>query len=82
MTNPRAAILRAGSTSEEDFQAKYPEARGVYTFSRAGLNAARDGALVSISYYCGSLCAEGGVFWMVKEDGTWKVKQELATWMA
>jgi hypothetical protein len=76
------ALLRAGSTSEEDFQAKYPEARGVYTFSRAGLNAARDEALVSLSYYCGSLCAEGGVFWMVKEDGAWKVKQQLAAWMA
>ena len=51
-------------------------------FSRAGLNAARDEALVSMSYYCGSLCAEGGVFLMVKEDGVWKVEQAVASWMA
>ena len=75
-------LLRSGSTSSEGFQAKYPGARGVFFFSRAGLNAARDQALVSMSYYCGSMCAEGGVFLMVKEDGAWKVKQEVASWMA
>lgn len=76
------ALVRAGSASWQDFKAKYPQAEGVYVLSRAGLNAARDEALVSIGYYCGSLCAEGGVFLMVKEDGVWKVKQELAVWMA
>jgi hypothetical protein len=76
------ALLRTGSASWADFEAKYPQAGGVFIFSRAGLNAARDEALVSIGYYCGSLCSEGGVFLMVKEDGVWKVKQELATWMS
>ncbi len=75
-------LLRTGSASWEDLTTKYPQARGVFVFSRAGLNAARDEALVSISYYCGSLCAEGGVFLMVKEDGVWKVEQEVAIWMA
>ena len=77
-----AGLLRTGSTSGEDFQIKYPEARGVFFFSRAGLNAARDEALVSISYYCGSLCVEGGVFLMVKEDGVWKFEREFLSWMA
>jgi hypothetical protein len=75
-------LLRTGSTSWEDFQTRYPRAKGVFLFSRAGLNAARDEALVSMSYYCGSLCAEGGVFLMVKQDGVWKVEQEVASWMA
>jgi hypothetical protein len=76
------ALLRTGSASWADFEEKYPQAGGVFLFSRAGLNAARDEALVSISYYCGSLCTTGGVFLMVKEDGVWKVKQELVIWEA
>jgi hypothetical protein len=75
-------LLRIGNAGWADFEAKYPQAEGVFIFSRAGLNATRDEALVSISYYCGSLCSEGGVFLMVKEDGVWKVKQELVTWMS
>jgi hypothetical protein len=75
-------LLRAGSTSGEAFQTQYPEAKGVFYFSRAGLNAARDRALVSMSYYCGSLCSEGGIFLMVKVEGAWTVKQEVASWMA
>jgi len=75
-------LLRSGRLTWADFAEKYPEAEGVFMVSRAGLNAARDEALVSISYYCGDLCAEGGVFLMVKEDGVWKFKQALAAWMA
>ena len=75
-------MVQGGGAGWEELQTNYPEARGVYLFARAGLNAARDQALVSMSYYCGSLCAEGGMFWMVKEDGVWKVKQEVVSWMA
>ncbi len=75
-------LLRSGKATWADFAAKYPEVEGVFVVSRAGLNAARDEALVSISYYCGDLCAEGGVFLMVKEDGIWKFQQSLAAWMA
>jgi hypothetical protein len=75
-------LLRTGSASWGDFEVKYPQAAGVFVFSRAGLNAARDQALVSIGYYCGDLCAEGGVYLMAKEDGVWRVEQELAVWMA
>ena len=77
-----AALVKVGSPGFKDFEAKYPGARGVFFFSRAGLNPARDKALVSMSYYCGSLCAEGGVFLMVKQDGVWKVEQEVAGWEA
>jgi hypothetical protein len=75
-------LLRAGRAGWADFEAKYPQADGIFLFSRAGLNAARDEALVSVGYYCGSLCSEGGVYLMAKEDGVWKVKQELAAWMS
>ena len=77
-----AELLRVGRTDGEAFQKKYPEARGVFFFSRAGLNAARDEALVSVSYYCGSMCVEGGVFLMVKQDGVWTVEQEVASWQS
>jgi hypothetical protein len=75
-------LLQGGGAGWQDLQTNYPEARGVYLFSRAGLNAARDRALVTVSYYCGPLCAEGGVFLMVKEDGAWRVEQEVVSWMA
>lgn len=75
-------LLRTGKATWADFAEKYPETEGVFIVSRAGLNATRDEALVSISYYCGDLCAEGGVFLMVKEGGVWKFKQSLAAWMA
>lgn len=64
-----------------DFEAKY-KADGVLLVSHAGLNNTHDEALVSISYYCGILCVDGGLYLMVKEDGIWKVKQALAAWMA
>jgi hypothetical protein len=76
------SLLRGGRASWADFEAKYPQADGIFVFSRAGLNLARDEALVSMGYYCGSLCAEGGVFLMAREDGVWKVKQQLAAWMS
>jgi hypothetical protein len=75
-------FLRTGTENWVDFRTKYPNSDGIFLISRAGLNEMRDEALVSISYYCGDLCVEGGMFLMVKEDGVWKIKESLVAWMA
>ena len=76
------SLLRTGDLTWANFETSYPQAKGIFVVSRAGLNAARDEALVTIGYYCGDLCSEGGMFWMVKEDSVWKVKQQFAAWMS
>jgi hypothetical protein len=65
-----------------DFEAKYPGASGFVTFSRVGFSADGDEALVDMGYRCGDLCGAGGLYLLVKEDGNWKVQEELMAWQS
>ncbi|MGD8794801.1 MAG: hypothetical protein PVF47_19790 [Anaerolineae bacterium] len=64
------------------FQERYPEASGFVLFSRVGFNDERDQALVDFGYRCGDLCGAGGLYLLVKEDGQWKVQEELMVWQS
>ena len=64
------------------FQERYPEASGVVIFSRVGFGANEDEALVLMGYRCGDLCGAGGLYLLVKEDGNWKVQEELMVWQS
>ena len=65
-----------------DFEATYPGASGFVAFSRVGFNADGDEALAEMGYRCGDLCGAGGLYLLVKEDGTWTVQEELMAWQS
>jgi hypothetical protein len=65
-----------------DFEAKYPGASGFILFSRVGFSADGDQALVDMGYRCGDLCGAGGLYFLVKEDGAWKVQETLMVWQS
>jgi hypothetical protein len=72
-------FLRKGSVWTR-FQAKYPEAGGLITFSRVGFDAQGDQALALMGFRCGDLCGAGGLYLLVKEEGSWKVQETLMIW--
>jgi hypothetical protein len=74
-------LLKKGSRWT-DFEAKYPGASGFVTFSRVGFNADGDEAIASMGYRCGDLCGAGGLYILVKEDGSWKVQETLMVWQS
>jgi hypothetical protein len=65
-----------------DFEARYPGASGFILFSRVGFNADGDEALADMGYRCGDLCGAGGLYLLVKEEGTWKVQETLMVWQS
>jgi hypothetical protein len=75
-------IVRQGGETWTDFEAKYPGATGLLSFSRVGFNANEDEALASMGFHCGDLCGAGGLYLLVKEDGTWKVVEKLMVWQS
>jgi hypothetical protein len=77
-----AEILRTGGTAWTEFEADYPGTRGMVSFSRVGFDANGDTALVTMGFVCGDLCGSGGLYLLVKEQGTWKVQQALMEWIS
>ena len=75
-------ILGRRGSRWTDFEAKYPGASGFILFSRVGFNADGDEALADMGYRCGDLCGAGGLYLLVKEDGTWKVQETLMVWQS
>jgi hypothetical protein len=65
-----------------DFYKKYPDAGGVWTFSRPGYNSARNEAVLSVSHACGELCGTGHLYFLTKLDGQWKVQNRLMLWIS
>lgn len=75
-------IFRKKGSLWTAFETKYPGASGFITFSRVGFNADGDEALALMGYRCGDLCGAGGLYLLVKEDGNWKVQEELMAWQS
>ncbi len=75
-------IFGRGGSVWSRFQAKYPEAGGLITFSRVGFDAKGDKALALIGFRCNDLCGAGGLYLLVKEDGNWKVQETLMVWQS
>jgi hypothetical protein len=54
-----------------------PPTGGVYSFSRVGLTANGDSALVSVSFACKGLCGSEDLYLYVLRDGHWKRQRSL-----
>ncbi|HEV2913980.1 MAG TPA: hypothetical protein VGX92_11930 [Pyrinomonadaceae bacterium] len=55
---------------------RYPDARGILTFSTVGFNREMNQALVYRSFTCGGTCGHGSFVFLVKEGGVWRVRGE------
>ncbi len=66
----------------DEFYQSYPNAAGFWDFSHPGYNEARNEAVLYVGHYCGSLCGTGHLFFLVKEEGQWKVKNRLMLWIS
>jgi hypothetical protein len=75
-------LIRRGGTTWAEFYEEYPEASGIVSFSRVGFGANEDEALVEMAYLCGDLCGSGGLYLLVKENGTWKIQESLMVWIS
>ena len=75
-------LFGPGRARWTDFQARYPEAGGLVNVSRVGFGANGERALVLMGFRCGDLCGSGGLYLLVKEDGSWKVQQALMEWIS
>jgi hypothetical protein len=54
-----------------DFYTRYPEAKSYVSVSSVGFNAQKTKALLTMTYYCGMLCAGGTYYFMEKQNGNW-----------
>jgi hypothetical protein len=75
-------ILRRGGSDWVRFRERYPEANGVVSFSRVGFGEKEDEALVLMGFVCGDLCGAGGLYLLVKEEGSWKIQGSLIEWIS
>ena len=75
-------LIRRGGTTWAEFYEEYPEASGIVSFSRVGFGENEDEALVEMGYLCGDLCGAGGLYLLVKENGTWKIQESLMVWIS
>jgi hypothetical protein len=66
----------------EDFYKKYPEAGGVWTFSRPGYNSSRNEAVLYVSHACGSLCGTGHLYFLTEQNNQWTVQNRLMLWIS
>lgn len=74
--------LHKGGAHWNEFWSRYPESDGLVNFSRVGFGADGDTALALMGVLCGDLCGSGGLYLLVKEEGSWKVQQALMVWMS
>jgi hypothetical protein len=62
------------------FGTLFPGAGGIISFSYVGFNSATDEAMVSASFFCGSLCGEGWHYILKKRRGKWEVVNKRMIW--
>lgn len=66
----------------QNFYKKYPDAGGLWTFSRPGYNSARNEAVLAVSHWCGTLCGTGHLYFLAKQNGQWRVQNRLMLWIS
>jgi hypothetical protein len=75
-------IFKKNDGGWEEFYKKYPEAGGVWAFSRPGYNSARNEAVLSVSHACGMLCGTGHLYFLAKQKTQWTVVNRLMLWIS
>jgi hypothetical protein len=57
-------------------------AHGLVTVSEIRFDKAHKHAIVSYSFFCGSLCGNGGTVILEKVDGAWRRKSQCSNWIS
>jgi hypothetical protein len=82
LTQAELSALYNSENMWNTFPTIYPGAPGILTLSRAGFNRAGDQALLYVGLANGSLSGQGLIYWMVKQDGAWSVKDQVVIWIS
>ena len=61
---------------------RYPDAKGILSFSRIGFNHDHTQAIVYFAQTCGRLCGKGGYLLYKKSWGTWRKAGEGTMWVS
>jgi len=78
----RNEIFQSSGNGWDEFYRRYPGAPGLSAISRAGLNKDRTQAFVYIGTQSHYLAGVGYYVLLVKENGTWKVSNQLMAWIS
>ena len=66
----------------QEFYQRYEDAAGYIEFTRIGYNDDKTQAILEAGHYYGSLGAEGSIIYLVKQGGSWVIKDRMMTWVA
>lgn len=55
---------------------------GIFEISEVGFNQTKDKAVVYYEWFCGSLCGDGNLAILRKENGNWKIEEILNLWIS
>ncbi len=78
----RQQIFGVNQSGWEIFYERYPQAPGITTLSRVGLNSSLDQALVYIGTQSNWLIGSGYYILLKKVDGAWNIDQRVMTWIS
>ena len=74
------AIFKKGGWNE--FYRQYPNSQGTLVLSRVGFNPAVDQALIYAGNESNYLAGAGFYYLLAKENGEWKIIQQLMVWVS
>ena len=66
----------------DEFYARYPHSQGIMTVSRVGFNRERDQALVYVGNQSHWLGGAGYYLFLTKEEGVWRIQEEIMVWIS
>lgn len=61
---------------------KYPGSGGYLIFSHVGFNNSLDQAVIYVGQVAGPLMGTGNYYLMEKQDGEWKIKEQIMVWIS
>jgi hypothetical protein len=66
----------------DEFYSRYPDSPGITSFSKVGFNAARTEALVYMGRQLHYLAGAGNLIRLEKQDGLWKIRDQIMLWIS
>jgi hypothetical protein len=78
----RSKIFGQNQSGWEIFYNRYPQAPGITTLSRVGLNTTFDQALVYIGTQSNWLAGSGHYILLKKTNGVWAIDQQVMVWVS
>jgi hypothetical protein len=71
-----------GKGGWQTFRGKYPNSPGITLVSRPGTDTEHTHALLYVGNSCDMLCGEGTLIVLSKENGEWKVANQVTIWIS